>query len=85
MWLYKLRKLNGPNFTYPLFMFSGAISEKRLEKMGKIYMGKPMKTKSRRELLDTLNPKMRKYLRIDCGDLPAEFAIEDATAAVVAV
>ena len=45
--------------------------EKRLEKMGKIYMGKPMVTKSRRELLETLSPKMRKYLRADCGDLPA--------------
>src|SRR5262247_972232 len=41
MWLYKLRKVNGPNFTWPLFMFSGAISEKNLERMGKIYRGKP--------------------------------------------
>jgi hypothetical protein len=80
MWLYKLRKLNGPNFTYPLFMFSGALSEKRLEKMGKIYIGKPMKTKSRRELLETLNPKMRKYLREDCGDMPE--AIAEAAAVV---
>jgi hypothetical protein len=80
MWLYKLRKLNGPNFTYPLFMFSGALSEKRLERMGKIYMGKPMKTKNRRELLETLNPKMRKYLRSDCGDMPADLPAEMATA-----
>jgi hypothetical protein len=70
MWLYKLRKLNGPNFTYPLLMFSGAISEKRLEKMGKIYMGKPIETKNRKELLETLKPKMRQYLRPDTGDMP---------------
>lgn len=70
MWLYKLRKINGPNFTYPLLMFSGALSEKRLEKMGKIYMGKPLKTKSRKELLATLKPKMRQYLRPDTGDMP---------------
>ncbi len=70
MWLYKLRKLNGPNFTYPLLMFSGAISEKRLEKMGKIYMGKPIETKNRKELLATLKPKMRQYLRPDTGDMP---------------
>lgn len=70
MWLYKLRKLNGPNFTYPLLMFSGAISEKRLEKMGKIYVGKPLQTKSRKELLATLKPKMRQYLRPDTGDMP---------------
>ena len=85
MWLYKLRKLNGPNFTYPLFMFSGAISEKRLEKMGKIYMGKPMQTKNRRELLETLNPKMRKFLRADCGDMPADNIAEEPALAVAAV
>ncbi len=73
MWLYKLRRLNGPNFTYPLLMFSGAISEKRLEKMGKIYMGKPIETKSRSELIATLRPKQLQYLREDCGDLPADF------------
>lgn len=70
MWLYKLRKINGPNFTYPLLMFSGAISEKRLEKMGKIYVGKPIKTKTRKELLASLRPKMRQYLRPDTGDMP---------------
>lgn len=74
MWLYKLRKLNGPNFTYPLLMFSGAISEKRLEKMGKIYVGKPLKTKSRKELLATLKPKMRQYLRPDTGDMPDDIS-----------
>jgi len=85
MWLYKLRKLNGPNFTYPLFMFSGAISEKRLEKMGKIYIGKPMQTKNRQELLETLTPKMRKFLRADCGDLPqTEPAAARITEAAVA-
>ena len=70
MWLYKLRKLNGPNFTYPLLMFSGALSEKRLEKMGKIYVGKPLKTKNRKELIATLKPGMLKHLRSDNGDLP---------------
>jgi len=72
MWLYKLRKLNGPNFTYPLLMFSGALSEKRLEKMGKIYLGKPLVTKNRKELIATLSPKARKFLRADNGDLPEE-------------
>lgn len=76
MWLYKLRKLNGPNFTYPLLMFTGAISEKRLEKMGKIYIGKPLRTKNRKELLATLKPKMRRYLRADNGDLPDDSAFE---------
>jgi hypothetical protein len=70
MWLYKLRKLNGPNFTYPLMMFSGAISEKNLHRMGKIYMGKPLVTKNRKELIATLKPSQWQYLREDNGDLP---------------
>jgi hypothetical protein len=71
MWLYKLRKLNGPNFTYPLMMFSGAMSEKRLQKMGKIYTPRPLEIKSRAELIATLKPNQLKHLRADNGDLPA--------------
>jgi hypothetical protein len=74
LWLYKLRKINGPNFTYPLLMFASAISEKRLAKMGKIYMGQPLKTKTRAELLATLKPKMRQYLRPDTGDMPQDMS-----------
>lgn len=74
MWLYKLRRANGPNFTWPLFMFSGAISEKRLASMGKIYVGKPLETKNRRELIATLKPHYLQYLRPDNGDLPAHYA-----------
>ncbi|MEO7659548.1 MAG: hypothetical protein ABIV48_08030 [Pyrinomonadaceae bacterium] len=73
MWLYKLRRLNGPNFTYPLMMFSGLLSEKRLAKMGKIYPGKPIEIKTRKELLATLKPNALKYLREDNGDLPEEY------------
>jgi hypothetical protein len=74
MWLYKLRRINGPNFTWPLFMFSGAISEERLAKMGKIYRGKPLKTKSRKELIAALRPNYWQYLRADNGDLPDGFS-----------
>jgi hypothetical protein len=70
MWLYKLRRLNGPNFTYPLWMFSGAVSEKTLARMGKIYQAKPFETKTRKELIATLRPKDLQYLRADNGDLP---------------
>ncbi len=70
MWLYKLRKLNGPNFTYPLLMFAGALSEKRLAKMGKIYPGKPISTKDRQELIATLKPNALRHLRLDNGGLP---------------
>jgi radical SAM superfamily enzyme YgiQ (UPF0313 family) len=70
MWLYKLRKINGPNFTWPLWMFSGAISEQNLERMGKIYIGKPLKTKTRKELIANMRPNYLQYLRADNGDLP---------------
>lgn len=70
MWLYKLRRLNGPNFTWPLWMFSGAISEKTLNRMGKIYLGKPLKIKTRKELIATLRPHDWRFLRADNGDLP---------------
>ncbi len=79
MWLYKLRKLNGPNFTYPLLMFSGAMSEKRLAKMGKIYPGKPVKTKNRKELIASLKPRQLQYLRADNGDLPENYSAEQNT------
>ncbi len=70
MWLYKLRKINGPNFSWPLWMFSGAISEHNLERMGKIYVGKPLTTKTRKELIANLRPNYLQYLRPDNGDLP---------------
>ena len=55
-------------------MFSGAISEKNLQRMGKIYRGKPLKTKNRRELLASLKPKDWQYLRADNGDMPIAHA-----------
>jgi hypothetical protein len=74
MWLYKLRRVNGPNFTWPLFMFSGTIPEEILEKMGKIYIGKPLKTKTRKELLASVRPNYWPYFRTDNGDLPEGYA-----------
>jgi radical SAM superfamily enzyme YgiQ (UPF0313 family) len=70
LWLWKLRRLNGPNFTWPLLMFASAVPEKMMVKMGKIYQGKPLKTKTRKELLSTIRPNQWQYLREDCGDLP---------------
>jgi hypothetical protein len=69
-WLLKLRRTNGPNFTWPLMMFSRAVSEERLARMGKIYLGKPLKTKTRKELIASIKPHYWQYLRTDNGDLP---------------
>ncbi len=70
LWLWKLRKINGRNFTWPLLMFASALPEKLMEKMGKIYIGKPIKSKSRKELLASIRPNQWQYLREDNGDLP---------------
>jgi hypothetical protein len=70
LWAWKLRKINGPNFTWPLFMFASALPEEMMARMGKIYVGKPLKTKSRKELLATIRPNQWQYLHEDCGDLP---------------
>ncbi|MGH7870441.1 MAG: hypothetical protein ACREP9_23055, partial [Candidatus Dormibacteraceae bacterium] len=87
MWLLKLRRTNGPNFTWPLWMFSGAISEQTLEKMGKIYIGKPLKTKARKELIASVRPNYWQYFRADNGDLPVAFTpppVEGRASAAVA-
>jgi hypothetical protein len=70
LWAWKLRKTNGPGFKWPLFMFSSAIPERLMDKFGKIYVGKPLKVKTRKELLETIKPNQWQYLREDNGDLP---------------
>ncbi len=70
LWLYKLRGLNGPGFTWPLLNFASALPESMLARMGKIYVGRPLKTKSRAELLESIRPNYWKFLREDCGDVP---------------
>jgi hypothetical protein len=70
LWAWKLRRLNGPNSTWPLLMLSGVVPERLLARFGKIYVGKLDKTKSRRELIAGLRPHYLQYLRADNGDLP---------------
>jgi hypothetical protein len=70
VWLWKLRKMNGPNFTWPLLLFASALPEGLMARMGKIYRGRPLAIKSRKELLATIKPQHWKYLREDTGDLP---------------
>lgn len=65
LWLFRLRRLNGPNFTWPLLMFSGAVPEWLTKRMGKIYVGKPLKTKCREELMESIRPAFSKYIRAD--------------------
>ena len=46
LWLWKLRKTNGPAFTWPLLMFTSMLPERLMEKMGKIYRGRALAVKS---------------------------------------
>ena len=68
LWAWRLRKLNGPGFTWPLFLFASALPERLMARMGKIHLGRPIKIKSRKELLETIKPHQREYLRADTGD-----------------
>jgi hypothetical protein len=81
LWAWKLRKLNGPNFTWPMAMFAGAMPEKWMAKMGKIYPGAPLKIKTRKELLETIRPEHRQYLRADTGDMPEGYVAAKAAMA----
>ena len=47
-----------------------ALVEKVMAGMGKIHMGRPVHVKTRKELLATVKPSMRQYLRPDTGDMP---------------
>ena len=70
MWLAKLRKTNGPHFTWPLLMFSSALPERLMYKMGKLYEGTPLRIKTRADCWRPSNPNYWKFLREDNGDLP---------------
>ncbi len=73
LWLWKLRNVNGPNFTWPLLLFAHALPESLMARMGKIYCGRHLQIKSRKELLATVRPQHLKYLREDNGDLPDDW------------
>jgi len=76
LWLYRLRKLNGPHFTWPLLMFASALPEGLMGRMGKLYRPRPIAIKTRKELLATIKPQHRRHLREDNGDLPEGAAPE---------
>jgi Radical SAM superfamily len=70
LWAWKLRKLNGPGFTWPMFMFANALPETLMARMGKIHLGRKLTIKTRKELLATIKPHQYQYLRPDTGDMP---------------
>ncbi len=65
LWLVRLHRLNGPNFTWPLLLFAGALPEGWMGKSNRIYIGRPFRSKSRAELIDSLRPNHRAFVRED--------------------
>ncbi|MEZ5319230.1 MAG: hypothetical protein R2752_17650 [Vicinamibacterales bacterium] len=51
-------------------------------RLGRIHLGRPLAVKSRRELLSTIRPGQRRFLRADPVDLPP---MEDAATSDTAV
>ncbi|HSF14091.1 MAG TPA: radical SAM protein [Vicinamibacteria bacterium] len=74
LWAMKLRRTNGPNFKWAMMNFSGVFPERWMQRWGKLHRPRPLKLKTRAELLRSLRPSYWKYLRADTGDVP------DATA-----
>jgi len=70
LWLTKLRKTNGPSFTWPLMMFSGVVPEWIMYATKRLYKGRPLPIKTRAELLASINRNYWKFLREDTGDTP---------------
>jgi hypothetical protein len=73
LWAWRLRKLNGPGFTWPLVNFASALPESWLTRMGKLYAGRPLAIKTRRELLASIRTGHRRYIRPDTGDRPEDW------------
>jgi radical SAM superfamily enzyme YgiQ (UPF0313 family) len=70
LWAWKLRKMNGPSFTWPLFMFASALPESWMVRWGKLHGGRPLVLKTRRQLLESIKPNQWRFLRADTGDVP---------------
>ena len=70
LWATRLRKTNGRHFTWPMMMFCSALPENLLYATGRLYKGRPIRVKTRAELLASIKPTYWKYLHEDAGDVP---------------
>lgn len=78
VWLTRLRKTNGPSFTWPMLMFAGVAPERLAHRLDKLYEERPLHIKTRAELLTSIKPHYWKYLREDSGDLPGPVPPRDS-------
>ena len=70
LWALRLRRTNGPQFTWPLLMFTSALPERAIVQLGKLHPGQVVRSKSRKELLASVRRNYWRHFRADCGDLP---------------
>jgi hypothetical protein len=63
-------------------MFASVIPESLMVRTGKLYSGRPLSIKTRRELLATIKPNQRQFIRHDAGDLPDDWDSPVSTNAV---
>lgn len=80
VWALRLRRTNGPNFTWPLFDFASAAPQKVLNRLGKLYPGTPMEVKTRAALLASIKPNQWQHLREDTGDIPGPLMEQEPVA-----
>jgi radical SAM superfamily enzyme YgiQ (UPF0313 family) len=71
LWAARLRRVNGPNFTWPLVQSSGVAPERWLERTGRIYGGRPLPQVTRDELLATVRPDWRDAIAAARENRPA--------------
>lgn len=71
LWATRLRRVNGPNFTWPLVQFSGVVPERWLERAGAIYGGRPLPHVTRDDLLATVRPDWRQAIAAAQARTPA--------------
>jgi radical SAM superfamily enzyme YgiQ (UPF0313 family) len=71
LWAARLRRVNGPNFTWPLVQFSGVAPEGWLERTGRIYGGRPLPRVTRDDLLATVRPDWREAIAAARENRPA--------------
>jgi radical SAM superfamily enzyme YgiQ (UPF0313 family) len=64
VWATRLRRVNGPNFTWPLVLFSRSVPESWLQRAGKIYEGKPLGRVTREELVAKIRPDWRAKMEV---------------------
>jgi hypothetical protein len=61
-WAMRLRRVNGPNFTWPLMQFSGVIPESWLTRSGAVYGGQPLPRLTRDDLMASVRADWRETI-----------------------